>query len=358
LINNFQRVYVPDREISIDESLLKYKGRLSWKQYIASKRARFGVKFFTLCESKSGYIWNSIIYTGKDTLIDNKYAQYGLSTSSVLSLVDPLLDKGYCVVMDNFYSSPELFNVLLSRSTDAYGTVRPNRKGMPSEMKRKKINAGEMIAWRKDKLLAFKWKDKRDVHILSTVHGSTMDQLRSRTNEEVVKPSAVVSYNMSMGGVDHADQSMTYYPVVRKQQKKYYIKIFRHLLEQSLWNSFVLYNQRREKKVTHAYFILELVEKLFTTFQLEREGQRTGRRPPIRGNPQRLVERHFMDLCPPTRKKTCPTRRCVVCCSKLDGSKQKIRKETRFYCPDCDVGLCAIPCFRIYHTKTNYWSSE
>jgi len=83
LLANFQKVYTPNRDISVDESLMAYKGRLSWIQYIASKRARFGVKFYTLCESQSGYIWNSVLYTGKGTQFNNKYAVYGLSTSSV-----------------------------------------------------------------------------------------------------------------------------------------------------------------------------------------------------------------------------------------------------------------------------------
>jgi len=40
-----------------------------------------------------------------------------------------------------------------------------------------------------------------------------------------------------MGGVDHADQALTFYPVIRKQQKKYYKKIVSHLIEQCLWNA-------------------------------------------------------------------------------------------------------------------------
>nr|AWH61116.1 piggyBac transposable element-derived protein 4-like [Pyxicephalus adspersus] len=39
ILQNFQQTYVPERDISIDESLMAYKGRLSWVQYIASKRA-------------------------------------------------------------------------------------------------------------------------------------------------------------------------------------------------------------------------------------------------------------------------------------------------------------------------------
>jgi len=105
LLKNFRKTYVPKRDVSIDESLMAYKGRLSWIQYIATKRARFGVKFYSLCESQTGYIWNTIMYTGKGTKFRPKYSDYGLSTSSVLSLVDALLGKGYCVTMDNFYSS-------------------------------------------------------------------------------------------------------------------------------------------------------------------------------------------------------------------------------------------------------------
>lgn len=32
---------------------------------------------------------------------------------------------------------------------------------------------------------------------------------------------------------------------------------------------------------------------------------------------------------------------------------KRIRKETRYYCPDCDVGLCLTPCFKLYHTKAD-----
>ena len=132
IVANFQRTYVPERDVSVDESLMAYKGRLSWIQYIASKRARFGIKFYMLCESSTGYIWNSVIYTGKGTKFNPRYSRYGMATSSVLSLLDPLLNQGYCVTTDNFYTSPELYEVLLLNKTDGYGTIRPNRCDMPS----------------------------------------------------------------------------------------------------------------------------------------------------------------------------------------------------------------------------------
>ena len=55
------------KDICVDENLLLYKGRLSWIQYMPLKRFIFGIKCFELCESSTGYVWNIIIRTGKDT---------------------------------------------------------------------------------------------------------------------------------------------------------------------------------------------------------------------------------------------------------------------------------------------------
>ncbi|KAG8239904.1 hypothetical protein J437_LFUL019476 [Ladona fulva] len=58
--------YTPDSEVSIDESLMNFKGRLSYVQFIASKRARFGIRFYKLCESSSGYCIRFKIHVGQD----------------------------------------------------------------------------------------------------------------------------------------------------------------------------------------------------------------------------------------------------------------------------------------------------
>ena len=65
LMDKFNSVYTPDKHIAIDEELLLWKGRLGFKQYIPNKRARFGIKMFSVCEV-SGYLWNSFVYVGKN----------------------------------------------------------------------------------------------------------------------------------------------------------------------------------------------------------------------------------------------------------------------------------------------------
>ena len=66
LINKFQEEKMPSQKISIDEQLILHKGRIGFRQYNPSKRARFGLKFFSLCD-ETGYLFNTELYTGKNT---------------------------------------------------------------------------------------------------------------------------------------------------------------------------------------------------------------------------------------------------------------------------------------------------
>ncbi|GBN69954.1 PiggyBac transposable element-derived protein 4 [Araneus ventricosus] len=206
LMQRFQSTYIPKQYISIDESLIGYKGRLGWKQYIPTKRSRFGVKLFQLCESESGYIWNSIIYTGKGTTFHEDYEDYGVSTKSVMTLIHELKNKGYTLTTDNYYTSPELAEILIKCKTDIYGTLRANRKGLPPLIKSSKVKKGEVLAFQKGKICLLKWTDKKPILMLSTLHSTSMVTVESKKSKSSkLKPAVVADYNNTMGGVDKAD---------------------------------------------------------------------------------------------------------------------------------------------------------
>ncbi|KAF9797296.1 hypothetical protein SFRURICE_006278 [Spodoptera frugiperda] len=59
-------LYMPSQEIVIDESILKWHGRLNFAQKISSKAAQVGVKTYELYESSSSYLWKFFVYAGKD----------------------------------------------------------------------------------------------------------------------------------------------------------------------------------------------------------------------------------------------------------------------------------------------------
>ena len=120
-------MYTPERQLAIDKTLIKFKGKIHFRQFIPIKPGRFRIKAFTLAESSSGYVLNSKIYTGKE----NSEIQRDLGRKAVMPVMQPYLDKGFSAFMDNHYTSVALFEELEERKTLACGTVRSNRVNWP-----------------------------------------------------------------------------------------------------------------------------------------------------------------------------------------------------------------------------------
>ncbi|XP_065673943.1 piggyBac transposable element-derived protein 4-like [Hydra vulgaris] len=172
LIERFKLLLNHSRDISIDESLLLWKGRLSWKQYSRTKRARFGQKSFVLCDAATGYIWNVIIYTGADTLgIDNRDEDYHAS-KIILSLLDGR-----------------------------------DRKGLPLSVTKVELKRGERVVEYENTLgiSLLHWKDKRDVFMMSACIPDT-EKIVVRRGIQAKIPTVIHEYNQLMGGEDRSDQ--------------------------------------------------------------------------------------------------------------------------------------------------------
>lgn len=91
------------------------------------KPTKWGVNVWVLAEAKTGYIYNFEVYTGKHEVPEN-----GLAYGVVFRLMNDLLESGRVLYVDNFYTSPHLFEDLYERGIFASGTVRTNRKNFPS----------------------------------------------------------------------------------------------------------------------------------------------------------------------------------------------------------------------------------
>ena len=55
-------VYQPNEHLSIDEATLPHTGLLSIKVYNKDKPNKYGIKFYMICEAKSGYVLNWSTY--------------------------------------------------------------------------------------------------------------------------------------------------------------------------------------------------------------------------------------------------------------------------------------------------------
>jgi len=140
LNQQFSSTIKPGKNLCIDESLMLWKGRLKFKQFLPLKRHRFGIKLFELVDCETGFLLEFIIYTGSD--IDYEKFGLGISGDIVAHFLKPYFYKEDVIFTDNWYSSPELAEFLHDRDTGMCGTVRKNRKGMPKL--NSKLNRGEI----------------------------------------------------------------------------------------------------------------------------------------------------------------------------------------------------------------------
>ena len=57
------KFYNPSEHLSVDEVLVKFKGRVIFRQYVPKKRKCFGIKIYKLCD-ESGYTYDMRVYLG------------------------------------------------------------------------------------------------------------------------------------------------------------------------------------------------------------------------------------------------------------------------------------------------------
>ena len=64
LLKNFKLVYNLGKQVSLDESMISFKGRLWFLQYMPKKPNKWGMKAFVLADANTGYTYNWKLYTG------------------------------------------------------------------------------------------------------------------------------------------------------------------------------------------------------------------------------------------------------------------------------------------------------
>jgi len=158
-----------------------------------------------------------------------------------MELLEPLFGHGHMLWTDIFFSSSELARKLkIKHSTGCVGTLKLNRKNVPKEVKDKKLEKGEKIARHSGPVTVLKWRDKRDITMVSTYHNADTQRV-SNKGKETEKPLCMIEYNHNMGGVDLKDQLLHMYMVKRKKMTKCYLKLFKKLHNSTLLNSFFIY---------------------------------------------------------------------------------------------------------------------
>ena len=109
----------------------------------------------------------------------------GMTFGVVADLARPIYGRGHHLYVDNYFSSPALFEELARNGVGACGTLRLNRNGIPKEAAKAKPAKGGAVFTRDGKTLYASRTDKRQVNVMSTIHTSRTFQrkVKCKKNE-------------------------------------------------------------------------------------------------------------------------------------------------------------------------------
>ena len=202
---------MPFDNVTVDEQLVTYRGRCPFKQYIASKPGKYGIKFWMLSDSKTSYVSRLQVYIGRQ---EAQAREKNQGERVVLDLCAGLKGSGRNITCDNFFTSMQLLQKLKRDKLTLLGTVRKNRVELPPELvatKGREVLSSKFAFTKDAMIVSYCPKKSKVVVLMSSMH----DQPEVDENHPKKKPMLVLDYNSTKGGVDTSDQMLRNYSCKR-----------------------------------------------------------------------------------------------------------------------------------------------
>ena len=313
------------------------------------KPVKRGFKIWVRSDSHNGYICEFECYTGRK----GGKPEVGLGGSVVNRLTRVLVGKAYHIFIDNFFSSVSLCNQLLLDTIYCTGTLRPNRRNFPPDLKdaakRGLAHRGDLKMRQDGNVCVCVWQDTRPVTFMSSGHNPTHTKVvpRKRRDSSLVHvncPLSIVDYNKYMGGVDVGDQYRKYYHVPVKSRKSYKY-IFWFMFEVCVYNSFILshYSPCNHPISHYLSYRLQLAKELIGNYCSRK---------------RHIISKTFIHHHLVVNRAHFPSKApCRGRCKSF-----QCRKITIWYCTSCDMYFChtgdnTTDCFLKHHAQQGLYSS-
>lgn len=266
---NYQKILTPGENIIINETLIPWHGRPIFNQYIPKKTHEYGIKLFKLC-TPEGFTWSIMMCSSKYYDIRETKFAYNVC----VALAKNLFNQGRTLYINNFYTNYKFAISCLKQKTHVVGLVRNNTRSIPKDILQSKLQKGKMISKEDDNgIVILKWRDSRDVRILSTKHVPIMvpyvkywnitnkTSNNSKSNVKL-KPIAFIEYNKMKCIINHSEQLISCITTIMKGMKWYQKLGMQFLLGVTVVNAFVIYNQATNKNIQIEQFKEILAEQL------------------------------------------------------------------------------------------------
>lgn len=169
----------------------------------------------------------------------------------------------HIIYFDNYYTSIPFACYLHKQKILCLGTVRTNRLPNnklpnPKSFMKKSVPRGSfeehMTTYDGTDISVTMWKDNKVVTLLSTYVGVEPVQKISRFDKskkekiQIDCPQIVKDYKSHMGGVDLLDSYIGRYYISIKN-RKWYMRLFHHLLDLAMINSWLVYKKLMSQKL-------------------------------------------------------------------------------------------------------------
>lgn len=215
-IANSQKYYSLGENVTLDEKLEAFRGRCSFRQYIPSKPAKYGIKIFALVDSKVYYTYYMDIYAGKQP--EGLFAVSNKCTDVVHRMISPIINTGRNLTVDNWFSDVPLMNELANKKLSLVATLKKNKWQIPNELKKieKRSNNSSVFGFRKEgTIVSYVPRKNKNVVLISSLH---FDDAIDESSGPLKKPEIVTFYNQTKGAVDTVDKLCATYNVARNVQ--------------------------------------------------------------------------------------------------------------------------------------------
>lgn len=249
LITNCKENYEPGAHMTVDETLVSFRGRVSFLVYNPQKPAKYGLKIMVMTDAHNAYMYNAYLYTGKGSdgytlSADDK--KLLIPSQAVVRLAKDIFGSHRNITCDNWFVSVELAQVLLKNGLTLVGTMKKNKPQIPPEFQPSKERdiPSSIYGFTEDlTLLSFAPKKMKAVMLLSSMHHSAY------TDKANSKPEIISFYNATKGGVDTLDFKCSNYCANRKT-RRWPLVIFYHLLAVTGSNAHILHKMYQHNKAT------------------------------------------------------------------------------------------------------------
>ncbi|XP_049946608.1 piggyBac transposable element-derived protein 4-like [Schistocerca serialis cubense] len=255
---NCQQIYSPGAHLTVDETLVPFRGRVKFRIYMPNKPAKYGIKVMGLADAHNAYIYNAYIYSGKGcdgATLSTAEKKKSIPTQSVIRLSKGLYGTNRNISCDNWFCSVELAQELLAHNLTLVGTLKRNRPQIPAEFQARSDReiGSSLYGFTKEMtLLSYVPKRNKAVLLLSSMHHSNYTDV---SND---KPEIISFYNATKSGIDTLDMKCSVYSTNRKT-RRWPLAIFYHMVAMAGSNASILYGLFGEKKTVSRFDFLKRV---------------------------------------------------------------------------------------------------